>query len=770
MFGERLTLERRLSNALLIAATTVGATFTVLVAGGSGYLDQSVVRQIYLAMAGIAILGWLAVASIRPAWRPLSRLAPALIVCFVVVAISTATSRFPRLSAEMLGYAVLLVALYLFLVALLRRPTFRLHLERLALVMGALVAVLYLGEVFQAWMVWWDVVGRLAVPPLRPAYLGLSLSPNPIATVVLTFGAFGLAASRLRGRVGWIARMVVVIVVLAATFITASRGAYLGAALGLVAVVVVALAARPETRERARETLRTKAAIAAVVAGTALAVAAGVLAAVSGRLTFDDGGSRAGFARASTQMLESSPLTGVGPGTWGVLRASNTVSPDLDQYIPHAHSVYWQTLAEFGIGGIVGAVTVVATLGLLILRALRSEDATRRRVGCATLFGVVLLAGQQFADMLMNVPAVLLAGALPIAWLDAAALPPPDGPPPPAANPPGFPFRIVPVGMAIVIVVILTGLARIESVAGVADQGVQAANDGDWQAAMDLATEAVEADPGVNIYQFQLGVAAANAGDLELAERSLLASATADDYRYAWLDLAAVRWELGDETGSRQALERAERLGLQRTALAVAAGWLRQQLGDNDAAIEDYAIAVLQLPTLVDDPFWSSPSGPVGGLDRVLEVVRDRASPITMLQIHLILGRLDLAQAEVERLTPSDPELYANLIRAWDGDPQAWAALQAVARSRPRDTTPASWCRLVATYLGDAALARRYAISIAVTNSPDHLLPIVGRLVFDSAVPLPNFNLDAYGTLYRRQLPASQVVRLLPQLTLVDSP
>ncbi len=55
-------------------------------------------------------------------------------------------------------------------------------------------------------------------------------------------------------------------------------------------------------------------------------------------------------------------------------------------------------------------------------------------MGYAALFGVVLLAGQQYADMLMNVPAVLLAIALPIAWLDAMSL---DADPAPDVATPG---------------------------------------------------------------------------------------------------------------------------------------------------------------------------------------------------------------------------------------------------------------------------------------------------------------------------------------------
>ena len=66
-------------------------------------------------------------------------------VCLTVFAISTVTSRNPRLSIEMLGYAVLLFEVYLLLVALMRRPALRLHFERLALLFCVVVCVLLVG-------------------------------------------------------------------------------------------------------------------------------------------------------------------------------------------------------------------------------------------------------------------------------------------------------------------------------------------------------------------------------------------------------------------------------------------------------------------------------------------------------------------------------------------------------------------------------------------------------------------------------------------------
>jgi tetratricopeptide (TPR) repeat protein len=299
---------------------------------------------------------------------------------------------------------------------------------------------------------------------------------------------------------------------------------------------------------------------------------------------------------------------------------------------------------------------------------------------------------------------------------------------------------------------------------------VEAADRGEWQVALGRTEQAIQRDPSFNLYQFQLGVAAANAGQPDRARVAFEQSAARDDYRYAWLNLAALRWQAGDPDGAREALTRAERLGTQQTAIAFAAGWLRQQLGDTHLATADYAIAITQMPTLAGDPFWTSPEGPAGGLEAILASVRERAGPTTMLQVHLVLGEFEAAQSIAGGLSANDPILYQFLVPAWSGDPGAWQGLQDLARSRPRDSGPASWARLVAAYRGDTEAVRGYGVWLAITNSPDYLQPPIGRIRLDEEAPLaPNF-LDAYGTLYRRQIPKVQVVGGLPQIVSEETP
>ena len=596
--------------------------------------------------------------------------------CAVVVlgafGLATITSRVPRMSVEMLGYAYLLVLVYLLLVTLMRRPELRLHFERLALVLCLVVCGLYLLQVFQLWNEWWSLVGRLAIPPMRPAYVGVALgSPNPLATLVLILGAFSLATIRLPGRRGQVVALVIVGSVGITTFITTSRGAWLGLGVGLVVTGGAAILASPDVRHRARSVTRSRSGTIAALLVVGVLALVGTAAALTGRLTTDDGGYRAGFAQASFRMIESAPITGVGPGTWAVLRAQNMTSGDPDQFVAHAHNIYLQTLAEFGVVGVLAAAVLAASLGLLIVASMRSDDRSRRRVAYACLFGVVLFAAQQVADVLVNVPALLLALALPIAWLDATSAPSVPQPSSATRTVPESVQRLLPLAAAVLTAIVLVGLVRIESAAATAERSVNSATAGDWADALGQISAAVEADPDLPVYRFELGMSAANVGDWEQAGKALSISARTDDYPYAWLNLAAVRWKLGDDAGARDALARAERQGLQRTPIALAAGWLQQQLGNDEAAMVDYATAIAQEPTLVDDPFWSSSNAPPGGLAALLPLVNERASPESRLQIDLILGKFDEAQVAVATLDPSASGFYSHLIPAWQGDPSA---------------------------------------------------------------------------------------------------
>lgn len=485
----------RLATAGLVVATTLGAVFAVLIAGSFGPLAF---RLVYLGLAAAALVPWLVVAAFAPGWLPSSRLMPAIAACLAAFAVSTATSSQSRLSLEMLAYAVLLAELYLFLVALMRRPRLRASFGRLAIVLATVVCVVYGIQVALAWMEWWDLVGRLTLPPLRPAYSGFNVgSPNPLAALVLVLVPFALASLDIGARAARVAATILVLLAVTAVLMTGSRGAWFGAAAALVAAGVVAAVFVPRARDRFARLARSRSGLAMLLSSAALLSGALLVAARSGRLTIADAG-RDAFNVVSQRMFESAPLVGIGPGTWQVLREGFTAPGEYDAHVPHAHSLYWQALAEFGLLSVVAGFVVAVSIGVLVLRALRSGDSARRGVAIAVLFGTVLLAVQQVVDMFMNVPPILLALALPLAWLDAVA-PDDEGAPWVERLRHAVPLvvrqRAIPLGMAVITSAIVVGLFRVESVTVVQVGAVGAANSGSWTDAADLAREAADADP-----------------------------------------------------------------------------------------------------------------------------------------------------------------------------------------------------------------------------------------------------------------------------------
>jgi O-antigen ligase/tetratricopeptide (TPR) repeat protein len=765
----------RVPRAVLVAFITVAACFAVLVASGSGSLESVSFRLIYDGMAVAVLVPWLALATVRPAWRPASRLMHAIAACLAAFVISSATSRYPRLSFEMLGYAVLIAELYLLLVAMMRRPFLRHQFERLALALCCVVCLLYLLEAIGLWQQWWSLVGGLTLPPVRPASIGLTYgSPNPVATVLLMLGTFGIGSIARHGRGGVGLAVVLVPLMAVAVLVSGSRGAWLGAAAGLAAMCAAAVVAFEPLRRRIRALAGSRWGGPAVVLLVMVMAGAIGAAAISGRLTTEGASYRAAFAAASLRMFEASPLVGVGPGTWQVLRELFTVSPEIDYYVPHAHDIYLMTFAEFGLVGVVAALTVFASIGQLVVRALRSGEWTVRLVGLAAVFTIVLFAAQQLVDVLVNVPGIMVAAALPIAWLDAAQLGDvaraghaQTGPRAGRWQRMSAPLRrAAPAGAAAITCLIAIGLILIESVAVVADRSVAAAESGDWHRAAALAAQAASRDPGLNVYWYDLGAAAANSGEWQQADVALTRSATTDDFTYAWLDLAAVRWQLGDTAGARQALGRAERLGWQRAPLAFAAGWLRQQLGDERLATADYTSALVAAPLLAGDPYWSSTVATRSLWPSILASARQRLAGDAALQLDLSAGLDDAATAIAAQMARSDPRLYALVVPGWNGDPGALTKLVALAEDRPLDVVLATWTQVIALHRGDPAIARRFDVWLTITAGATS----IPHVTFGKPQPVHTDDIDRYGSLYRRPVPQELVVNILPQLTWQSQP
>jgi O-antigen ligase/tetratricopeptide (TPR) repeat protein len=687
------------------------ALYVVFVGGGFHGVYIPEIRAASVALAGIGVLVWAAVALRRPAWRPRSVLLLVGTACLGAFALSTAVSRYPRVSLEYLGYALLLAALYLLLVRLLADPFFRVRFGALAVLLCAVISVVFLVTVVRHWIDWWGLVGRLTVPPLRPDFDGLTFG-NPSAVLTITVLLLAPAIAHV-GTATAIQRAVVgglVVLVAGVAFLTGSRAGWFALAVALVAVGGLALATA-----RGREATRTALKGVMRPGRTRVAVGGAALVGLFGFLAFapallrrtGEGGVdlRAGYIVAALRMFAEAPLVGTGPGTWVIQRVRYTVAPETDYYIPHAHDIYAQTLSELGLLGAAAGIALVIGIAWLIRGAIRDGDPVRRRWGWLTTFALIYFGAHQLLDFYANMPAVLFAAALPVAWLDATSMATPR-----VAGrlvPTLMPRALLVAGVAILLVAVV-GLEWSEIPASAHARAVALADAGDWSAADGPAHAAATMDPGLPPYHMTEGLTADRAGDHARAADAFRQVVAADELPEAWLDFAAEESALGNAASASNAIRSALRLGYQRPAVAMAAGDLALRLGDEQMARQAFTSALITTPSLAGDPWWSADPDRATLFAAVREAAIQQGGPYTGWEIALVSGDYIGARSLAERLDPASAANASRIIDAWSGDADAFQAVLDQCTVRPLDLAALSWCARLEGHTGNDPEANRY--------------------------------------------------------------
>jgi O-antigen ligase len=626
--------ERRRLQGRFIgwAAVAVLATYCLFIGGAWAPTYSVFFRVVTLILAGAGIAVWIVVAIRDPFWRPRTVFAPAFAAAFTVLLISTALSRYPRFGAEYLAWSAILTALYLILQRLMASEFFRTRLLGFTVLTALVIGVWYVFAVVNDWTAWWGMVGRIAAPPLRPRFESLTLgNPSAVLTASLLLTAPAVAHLAGGGSVRKVAAGVMVALSLFVALLSGSRAGWLAIAAATIIVGLLWLAS-PGRRASLGAVARSR--IARLVAIPVVLAAAGAAVVVGPGLVARAGaggeGLRTSFFSASIRMFESAPLTGVGPGSWAPLRGPFTAAGEFDYYIPHAHSVYFETIAELGLIGVIGGVIVIAFLARLLVGAIRDTDPARRPMGWAALFTCVYFAAHQALDFYENAPAILFAFVIPIAFLDATAGVAPArqtetrrGLDPAASN-------ALALAGAVVLVGAFAFLSWSERGAFAMSAGTVQLDQLDPPSAIEPLRQATADDAAMPPYHLAYGLALADTGAFGAAEAEFLASAGVDDLPETWVDVAAVRARLDDGRGARDALDRAMRLGIQQSGVLMGIGVVRLELGDTDAATEAFAQALALSPSLAGDSWWTAeakraavwPAAYAAAMDRSLEVGR----------------------------------------------------------------------------------------------------------------------------------------------------
>ncbi len=762
----------RYSVGMLAWAGIVLGVAYLTFGGGGAFIGIYLVqwRVASLALIAVAMLAWLLATWRDRSWRPRTVLWPAFAAALAAFVISTLTSWSPRLSLEYLAYAVLCTALYLLLVRLLAHQAFRARMGALAVLLCVALGLEYVVVVLARWLSWWAALGHLAAPPLRPGFEGLVYgNPSAVATMMLLLCPAALAHMGASTRARQVVMGLLLALTAAVVLLTESRGAWLGVGVGLATVLAV-LTLLPSSRVTGSRMLSRRAQRGAIVGVFVVGLPVALLLgrAIVAR-ALDSSGDRLTLFLAAIRMFESSPVVGSGPGTWVARRIAFTSgTTGSDVYIPHAHDIYLQTLAEFGVVGAIAGAVVLVALGWLVLGALRDPDATRRRYGWGALFALAYLAGHQLVDFYPNFPAVMFALALTVGFLDATS-----GTSPvdrrlsrmlvtrrPAAG------RAMAAALPLAIIAALGFSSWSESVAVTQAAAVDAANAGHRAVALADARDAATADPNMPPYQFTLGITAAATGDLSLAQTAFTRAAAASDFPEAWLDLAAVQYHLGEQAAAAASLHQAMRLGRQQALVSVAAAALYARLGDQSDAAAALANAIVLIPELPADPYWAASPVLRAIAARAAAAAASGAGPALGFRILLAAGKT----AEAEQLASGlGTQSHAALlyIAAWTGSASARAELEADAMSGPFDPTTVGLAELAAARAGDqTATDRLDNLLLQGGNRSGHARPLIDIVAScGTCEPVPGAAAESWGEFtYRRPIPADLLVLDLPRL------
>jgi len=678
------------------AGIAFGAVYLIYIGGGWWGIYSPYLRIATMLLAATTLGAWAVVASRDPAWRPRSVMWPSIVAVLGAMAISTVFSRVPRVSLEYLGYTVVLVPLYLLLVRLFGDEFFRRRLVVLVSMLFGVTAALYIATVIGGWIEWWQFVGGFTVPPLRPGFGGLTYNnPSAALTMVALLAVVPAAAFGSASRRGVVVLTVVVLAIGIVALMSGSRSGWFALALTAVLAPAVWLSSpnnRTELRTRAGDARRRPAVrLAAVIAVVALLASAVVLTPSVLRRAFEGGEDlRLAYATAAFRMFEESPLVGTGPGTWVIQRPAYTLASEPDYYIPHAHDLEVQTLAELGLVGAIGGAILIVNLAWLLRHGATGDDARRRWWAWAAGIGLLYFGLHQVLDFYANMPAFLLASVIPVAYLDAALVSEQRA----RTTSVPAPRPLVDALAAVVVVVAIAGLLVQEVPALRHDQALRAAAAGDWAGADSPARDAAAMDPDIGSYQLTAGLTAAHAGDRLSAIGFFERVVGQADLPEAWLDLAAEQAEAGMADESHASVERALRLGGQPNAISMAAGDLALRLGDRRLAIDLFVRSLLRTPSLAGDPWWAA-DGPQ------LEIYQDVLSRATQ-QAPEIAWRLWLMAGETDkaRMAAGDSGFSVLVVDAWTGNAAALDGLLAICAAGPLEVGNLGWCARVLRHLG----------------------------------------------------------------------
>jgi tetratricopeptide (TPR) repeat protein len=630
---------------------TTGGTYP-----GIASVEGHIVGQV---IAYAVLVGWLLLALRKPEWRPTTPLFWPILIAAAAYGLAAVFSQRPRLGLEPtiagIGWAVG----FMFLTVLLTRPWFRARVGVLLTAFVVVVAFGYLVQVAIEWIKWWQVIGRLAVPPLRPSFAALFLgSPNLIATALILAAPLAIAMAWTRGERGRLLAWALAIAAALAVFVSGSRAAFLGVELG--ALIAAGLFAHNRGGGRATVAWivdRFRAQPILLVPFIAVCVFGGAFApAVLNRFASGGFDLRFDLWRSAVNIFLAHPILGAGPGTWVQLKVAANPDGVPNVILPHAHNMYFQAAAEVGI---VGMLTL-AVLALAVLWRLwqgwRSTDRSISIEAGAVIVSLVTLASQSFFDNFSNLPFVVLLVAILVAWVDGGIrrVEPPDARAARRSGP-GWMTSIQasPLLVGVLLAALLLPapfLVQADRAALQAQEGDDRAHLGQTDTALLHYADAMELDPDFTLYALQAASAYSRLNHLSEARAILLDAVKADPVAVNLIGLAALESRMGMDAEAMEHARQAIELGYGEPIVALNAGLIAEH-SDAELAIDQFANAIAWDPPLASSDFWDDSERAISKAD-VIDAATNKVGPLDAELIRAYAGDAAAARAALEAMEP----------------------------------------------------------------------------------------------------------------------
>jgi len=473
-------------------------------------------------------------------------------------------------------------------------------------------------------------------PPTVPRVHDVSDHTNVLAMLLALFMPFfALAAWRPSGPWERAAGIAALACGAMALFLTLSRGGWAGAGAGLVlAAAGWWTTLRVAEREAAGSAWSWRSLVPAGLSPTALAAIGGAIAlAVFGVLAFlSKSSARPGWLfrsslspredawKAAWHIFTDNPLTGAGPGTFGLLYPQ--YSGKFAVHTQHAHNGFLQVADDAGLLGLLGLAALAGASAWLLWRTWRDGALLRRLLAVTVAAGLLGFAVHNVVDAgnIWKAPGFALAivGALLVRTYRESHATAPARALPGWAWAGGLAARTV---LAALVVVPLLGWYRIDrahhsywlAMDAFPRRGDPAHPDALRTALRDMQ-DAVDRDSSMMVYQLQLGqmqatvYAEAQEKDRVLIDNAVahLQRAVALDERsdIAHADLARAYQLAGDDTRAADEAAKVRVIARDHMQPVLAAGEVYEDLGRTDDAIATYAQALSIDAGLSTSTFW----------------------------------------------------------------------------------------------------------------------------------------------------------------------